>query len=166
MFIQKETNKKGVLGGFIVSFIATIIILLFLLIYVIFSGVIKQTFDADDDVVIASKGAFIGYQEEVIVPYTFKLESILNCLGEYGGKSVLFLDLLDSWGEDSLPLVNFLEENNCSYYSFKIFNLENSKAIKCYQNSCFVYDFKGNNIVSEREIEFYISNKIKMVFRK
>ncbi len=167
MFILKENyNRKGVLGGFLVSFVATIIIVLLLLTYVIFSGIIKKSFNADDEVVLEHKNFFIGYQEEVIVPYQFKLESLLNCRGKFMGEPILFLDLLDSWEKNSLPLVEFLEENNCSTYNFKIFNLESFEAIKCYQNSCFVYDFKGKEDVNKREIEFFIPNKIKMVFQK
>jgi hypothetical protein len=167
MYFQKgNLNRKGVIGGFMVTFIATVIIILLLLLFVIFSGTFKEYFSAGGTV-IRSKGiSYSAGWEKIIIPYPFKLETLLGCRGDYGGREILFFDLLDIWGEDPRPLINFIEANNCSNYEFKLYNLHDKVSIYCASGSCFIYDFiEAGRESREGEVEFFIPNKTKVVLK-
>jgi hypothetical protein len=160
-------DKKGVLGGFITSFIATSIIVLILTLYVVFSGPLRELGGGERGTEISRRGlSFSTNPESIIFPQSFKFQTILNCEGKFGEEKILFSDLIISWGDDSFPLINFWETYSCSNIMFKMFNLEYQKALSCTVDSCFLYDFLGSEMVlNDDEVEIYISNKTRIVLK-
>ena len=87
---KNKINKKGMIGSFITTFVATIIIALILLIFVLGSGVVKKIANVDNNVAI--------YSEKDV-----EINNIFNYMSEYSSLLEAKFNLEGSMSLDKFP---------------------------------------------------------------
>lgn len=89
-----KTSKRGMIGSFITTFVATIIIVLILLIFVLGSGVVKKVANVESGVAIYSEE---DVEIDNIFNYTSRYSSLLNV--KFYLEDGMSLDESFAWGD-------------------------------------------------------------------
>lgn len=124
-------SKKGVTGEIIMTFYATIAIVIILLIFIVFSSLFKSFGGI-------SEGVQISKQELSYEPYNiFYLNSLLNCEGLFNGEKMRFYGVLGKWNDENTEQISAFLAESCKVYYLEAENLRDEKYFWCSSSGCF-----------------------------